>query len=224
MTTSNASPRFQPPAPWLFLGTGVVGLAAILVAMGSRVRGRGRTGLDDYIRQVVEGHGSRRIEAIAQAVSHASTPAIVYAAAGLVALLLLWRRGWRAAVANALVPLLAYAAHNSAKAFFDRTRPPGGLSHESSSFPSGHATTSAAVLVLAAYVLWRERLLPPAAAVAMGAAAPVIVAWSRVRLDEHWTTDVLAGWCLGLALAGVCGLLHRRLRPVDPANERPDFR
>lgn len=213
MTRQNTSPRFQPPAPWLFLLVGTAALGGLLLYLGEAVHGGRTDPLDRWMRRQVLGRGSATLDGIAQAVSHASTPSVVYAVAGAIALLLLWRRGWRAALGSAIAPVLAFAVHNGAKDFFGRLRPPGGLFHESSAFPSGHATTSAAVFVTAAYVLWRERLVPPAAAVVIGAAVPAIVAWSRVRLDEHWVTDVLAGWSLGLVLAGACTLLHRRLRP-----------
>lgn len=163
------------------------------------------------MRARVEGRHSPRIDRIAGWISGAGAPRILYGVAAGSALLLLWRRGWRYAAGTGLVPLLAWGLHNGAKNFFERVRPPGGLAHDSSSFPSGHATTSAAVFVMVAYALWRERLLPSSAAVVLGAAPPVLIAWSRVRVDDHWATDVLAGWCLGLAVAGLCGLLHRRL-------------
>lgn len=84
----------------------------------------------------------------------------------------------------------------------------------SSSFPSGHAMNSAIVyltlgvmltrvlpdLRLKAYVIWAAVFLT------------LIVGISRVYLGVHWPTDVLAGWVIGSAWAGLGWLLAERLR------------
>jgi len=188
--------------------------------IGSAAFGAQTTAFDRWMRQSVEGRHSPQVDAVATAISHAAMPTVLYGAAALTALLLGWRRGWRAAAAVMLAAALAWALNNGAKELFERVRPPGGADHASHSFPSGHATASAAVFVTAAFVLWREWLLPPAGAVLVGAVLPIMIAWSRVRIDEHWATDVLAGWCFGLVIAGACGLLHRWL-VKGPAERHP---
>lgn len=122
------------------------------------------------------------------------------------------RRGRRR---DALLLTVAYlgAQLSSAvvKAVTDRPRPsfeaPIAVP-DSSAFPSGHATGAAAVLLLAAV------LLAPAARrtalVALACALAVAVGASRVVLGVHWTSDVVAGWALGLAWVGLCLLLRRR--------------
>jgi len=188
--------------------------------VGNDAFGAQTTAFDRWMRESVQGRRAPHVDAVAAAISHAATPTILYGAAVLTALLLWWRRGWRAAAAVMVAATLAWALNNGAKELFDRMRPPGGADHESHSFPSGHATASAAVFVTSAFVLWREWLLPPAGAVLVGAVLPIMIAWSRVRIDEHWATDVLAGWCLGLVIAGACGLLHRVL-VSGPAERHP---
>jgi membrane-associated phospholipid phosphatase len=75
------------------------------------------------------------------------------------------------------------------------------------SFPSGHSATAAAFYATAALLLgrWRAR---PARAVLAGAAAGigVGVAASRVLLDVHWLSDVIAGLALGWAWFAICGI------------------
>lgn len=75
------------------------------------------------------------------------------------------------------------------------------------SFPSGHSATAAAFYATAALLLgrWRGR---PARAVLAGVAAgiAVAVAASRVLLDLHWLTDVVAGLALGWAWFAICGI------------------
>jgi len=70
------------------------------------------------------------------------------------------------------------------------------------SFPSGHATTIAG-LAMALYLLW-PRGLP------FYVAAALLVMTSRVALDAHYVSDVLAGAALGGAAAWVCWLVFAR--------------
>ena len=75
------------------------------------------------------------------------------------------------------------------------------------SFPSGHSATAAAFYAAAALLLgrWRGR---PTRAVLTGLAVgiAVAVAASRVLLDVHWLSDVIAGLALGWAWFAVCGI------------------
>lgn len=75
------------------------------------------------------------------------------------------------------------------------------------SFPSGHSATAAAFYATAALLLgrWRSR---PARAVLAGAAVAiaVAVAATRVLLDVHWLTDVIAGLALGWGWFAVCSI------------------
>jgi len=68
------------------------------------------------------------------------------------------------------------------------------------SFPSGHSATAAAFWAAAALVLGRGRPRLTRALLAGGAVAiAVAVAGSRVLLDVHWLSDVIAGLALGWA-------------------------
>jgi membrane-associated phospholipid phosphatase len=75
------------------------------------------------------------------------------------------------------------------------------------SFPSGHSATAAAFYATAALLLGRGRARP-ARAVLTGLAAGIAVgvAASRVLLDVHWLTDVIAGLSLGWAWFAVCAI------------------
>jgi membrane-associated phospholipid phosphatase len=75
------------------------------------------------------------------------------------------------------------------------------------SFPSGHSATAAAFYATAALLLGRWRGRPARAAltgVAVGIA--VAVAASRVLLDVHWLSDVIAGLALGWGWFAVCAI------------------
>ena len=91
------------------------------------------------------------------------------------------------------------------------------------SFPSGHSSTAAAFYAALALLAGRRRTAGARAAlagVAVGVAAAV--ACSRVMLDLHWVSDVVAGLALGWGWFAVCtiafgGWLLRFGEPVEAA-------
>jgi membrane-associated phospholipid phosphatase len=103
------------------------------------------------------------------------------------------------------------------KAWFDRPRPELGSAvalPSSASFPSGHATAAVASLGAAA-VLVTERLDSSwMRAWVWGAtiAAGMAVGLSRIVLNVHYVTDVLAGWCFGLTWLAACLLARDAIR------------
>ena len=130
----------------------------------------------------------------------------------------LLRRGLtREAVVLVVVTLGSQALVLSAKAGYERERPDVGSAIElpsSFSFPSGHATTGVAVfgllgLYAAAFATTRRRRV---VAVCAGFAVGGLVAASRVVLNVHFLSDVLAGACLGLAWLSTCLLVDAWLR------------
>jgi undecaprenyl-diphosphatase len=95
------------------------------------------------------------------------------------------------------------------KALVDRVRPDlNPIAHTlGPSFPSGHSSTAAALWAAVALVAVRwlgRRAATPLAGAAVGIAAAV--AASRVLLDVHWLTDVIAGLALGWAWFATCAV------------------
>jgi membrane-associated phospholipid phosphatase len=128
----------------------------------------------------------------------------------------------------------AGALNVAIKLFFRRDRPslwPSISPEKDFSFPSGHAMLSvslaAAVILLAWPTRWRWHAL------ASGVAWPLLVGVSRLYLGVHFPSDVLVGWCAGLAwTVGVYFVLRgerdgflQRVAPVDsgdlPTPEEP---
>jgi len=143
---------------------------------------------------------------------------------GVVAVVLLAReRAWldvafflTAFVGSQLAVLLV-------KEWFDRPRPTVGSAvalPESSSFPSGHAAAGAASLGALA-VLLAERLPSHRARVWLWSFTVVVglaVGLSRIALNVHFVTDVLAGWCFGLAWLAGCLLARSAIRALRAAS------
>jgi len=104
------------------------------------------------------------------------------------------------------------------KLLYGRARPAGAalLNERTFSFPSGHATMSAAVMVSLCYVLAREKIISWPSAIILGGTVPLVVGLSRLYLDVHWTTDVVGGWTVGLFVAALSAALYERLRSSAP--------
>ncbi len=113
-----------------------------------------------------------------------------------------------AILAGAMVLSTAIAA--LVKVIVERPRPEESLQvvpgfETSFSFPSGHTTGAATLVLVVAYLSWRRRHGTRALAVWAGVTTAVIVlvGGSRLYLGYHFVTDVLAGACLGLVTLGV---------------------
>ena len=84
---------------------------------------------------------------------------------------------------------------------------------ESFSFPSGHTTGAATLVLVTAYLAWRGRRSRRALIVwSLGAVAAIaLVGGSRLYLGYHFLSDVLAGACVGLLVLGLVAGIDRWL-------------
>jgi membrane-associated phospholipid phosphatase len=121
---------------------------------------------------------------------------------------LLIRTRWRALATWVITWAAAELILSGAKAFFHRGRPPLPLVEVVGySFPSGHAVAGAATAVALVLVV-----LPPGSARRRWELAAMafafVMAMSRVYLNAHWFSDVVAGVLLGAGVAlGTAGVV-----------------
>lgn len=161
-------------------------------------------------------HRDAALTGLARTVTELGSMAVVAPVCVVVAVWLLMRRRWLDVAAVVVAAVGADLIPNAVKALVDRPRPPVHhlAAFASSSFPSGHATQTAAIgLVLAVVLSGRPW------AVASAVTFALVVGWSRAYLGVHNPSDVVAGWLLGALWAGVVLNWRRAVRrtPSAPA-------
>jgi undecaprenyl-diphosphatase len=111
------------------------------------------------------------------------------------------------------------ALNNLLKFAFARPRP-DFVTHAArvftTSFPSGHATLSAIAYLTIGALLARTH---PSFTIsiyfmALAAFLTVLIGVSRIYLGVHYPTDILGGWCIGVAWAMACWVLMAWLQNV----------
>jgi membrane-associated phospholipid phosphatase len=111
---------------------------------------------------------------------------------------------------------------NAIKDLADRARPTLNPIAETlgPSFPSGHSSTAASFYAALALIMARGRSARARALLAGSAGGiAAAVATSRVLLDLHWVSDVVAGVMLGWAWFALCAIAFggRHLQYAEPA-------
>ena len=209
----------------------VAGLVApvalsMFAMLGGFVAHDGTTAFDTGVRLFVLAHQPPLLVTMFRWIttSGSVTPMVLYAV--VIALLLALRGRVLVSAALLVAPVGAVVAYLGLKNVFARTRPSGigNVIEGTYSFPSAHATTSAAVCCTLAYICWREGLLRWPAALALCSIAPALVGGSRVFLDVHWATDVLGGWLAGLGIAALAGLLYQLVRRIEARHSPHEVR
>ena len=184
---------------------------ALFASLGAFVSVHPRTGFDDSARRWALAANGPAGTALFSFVSKVGsvTPMIVYAVI-VVAFVALYRRSMVLPLTVLFAPAIAVFAYLGSKSIVTRPRPSGvGNAFEGTySFPSAHATTSSAVCCAVAYLLYREGLVSGFTCVAAATIICLLVGLSRVYLDVHWATDVIGGWCLGIAIGASTSALY----------------
>lgn len=179
-------------------------LAVAVLMLGLLTRADYGAALDAAIARHLtwpDGAGPAPLIAFMQAISWIGGGTPRWVLVGLIAAAVRFWGGRRPALAIVAAVLFANIASSLLKAAFDRPRPDliAHLDHVSSaSYPSGHATSAAALyltLALLAPVQWR-RATWTLAVLMIG-----FTGLSRIMLGVHWPSDIVGGTLLGAAFA-----------------------
>lgn len=150
---------------------------------------------------------------------------VVLGVLGYLGIRRLWGAFWLVAAASALGEIL----NITLKQLFARPRPavvPHLTDVQTLSFPSGHAMLSAIIYLTLGALLMRleKQRRVKAYILAVALTLTGLVGITRVYLGVHYPTDILAGWCAGLAWAILCWLAARALQRrgrVEPSMDQP---
>lgn len=140
-------------------------------------------------------------------------------------LYLLWTGWWRLAAFCAIATGVGGALNWVLKHTFERVRPEhdhGYAAVAGWSFPSGHASAAMAVYGTACYLVWRLAPAPwRTPCVAVFAALIMAVGLSRILLQVHFASDVVAGFAVSLAWLAFCVAVAERWWPSGRAEQEP---
>jgi undecaprenyl-diphosphatase len=199
---------------WAFL-TGLLIAAGVGVVHSTSVNA-----FDRHVTSVVVAHRSPALNEVMKVVTWLGSW-VAFTATGILLAFLALRR--RLPMAAVFLAIIAWAGETSgvtlAKHVVERDRPPQDLrlvSAHGSSWPSGHAAV--ALLVFTTLALVVVALTPRsgyrALAWVLTAVAVAAVAFSRIELGVHWTTDVMASMVfVGAWLAVLIALFASDVRP-----------
>ena len=195
---------------FLVAGAGVaVAFTYAFAQIASSVRGGRTQQFDDAVMRWIAGHQSKPLQTAMLEVTALGTGTVVGMIV-LVAALFLWLNQHKhSAILLTAATLGSLLLDGLLKVGFNRPRPhvfQWGTYAMSSSFPSGHAMSSAVVYSTVAYLAARLQQKAASRLLTMALAATMILAicFSRLYLGVHYPSDVLAGVLIGLAWAGFC--------------------
>ena len=188
--------------------------------VGEDVFEQSTTAFDTAMRAWFMAHRTPALFNIAYFLTWAGSPLVMALIAIAAAVWFYRRHGRSKAGVVVAAPAVGGVISGLVKLAYGRSRPIGGalLNERTYSFPSGHAATSAAVMVTLCYVLAREKVISWPIAILLGGMVPLVVGLTRLYLDVHWTTDVIGGWSVGLFVAALSAGLYEYLRRIAPTN------
>lgn len=164
--------------------------------------------VDDEVRSVFQGGQWTPLVRLAELLAIIGTWYITWPLRVGVTVYLASKRRWEGLIAWVLAIAVYEPLVGILKTLYDRDRPPFAESVTGASFPSGHAVVGAAIAIGLVIVLVPAGPKRRYYEVLAGWFA-FFMAVSRVYLDAHWFTDVVAGIALGAAvMIGIPALVH----------------
>ncbi|MDN3517151.1 phosphatase PAP2 family protein [Aquisalimonas lutea] len=190
------------------LGLVCAALAVFLALLDSYRDGGAVARLDHALLEAHQEHTAPAIQAAFAAITRLGDVATITALGFAVGGVLLWYRRWLLCTAWGVTLAGGGMVSTALKQLIGRQRPEAAeavLGTTAWSFPSGHAMGATFAYGMLAYVLRRTGCVRrPAPLLGAIAALIVLIGGSRVVLQVHYPSDVVAGFAMALAWLLVC--------------------
>ena len=188
--------------------------SAWLISLGIHSK-TGVSHFDQSVWQFFVDHGSIRVHSIARFITSFGVLGVLLPVAVVVGVAVWVRsRSVTAAIAPWLSVVVCGQIVSVLKKSTDIARPPVEFQVaqiRNPSFPSGHTANTTALIVSVVLVAWCVAEVSRRTKMWVSISGAVIVAamgLTRLVLNVHWLSDVLAGWCIGAAVGlAITGLL-----------------
>lgn len=196
-------------------------LSAWLISLGIRSK-TGVSSVDQSVWQFFVDHESIRVHSIARFITSFGVLGVLLPVAVVVGVLVGVRsRSVFAAIAPWLSVVVCGQIVSVLKKSTDIVRPPVEFQVaqiRNPSFPSGHAANTTALIVSVVLVVWCVAEVSRRTKLWVSIGGAVIVTamgLTRLVLNVHWLSDVLAGWCVGAAVGLAFTGLLLAVRPLN---------
>lgn len=183
---------------WIALVIATVALALCIfggAVINATLAGK-PTAVDEFLYRAIWGFRAPWLKGLSFVLNQAGGGVIALFIMPVIAavVMLLTRGVWAALVVLPLRPLTQWAVE-TLKGLFERPRPPHReIAVALSSYPSGHSAVAASLIVVLALLI-RLRWFS-----LIGLIYVIAMGYSRLYLNVHWFTDILAGTALGIAI------------------------
>lgn len=182
---------------------------ALFVELASHVRSGATQTFDDSVMRWMAAHRIEWIERSLLEITSLGTGLVVMMIVAISALFLVATQHRFSAFLLLVASGGGIVFNAILKSSFDRERPrlfEWLTEPSSSSFPSGHAMSSAIVYFTVAYLIARleRRRWMRALTITISLLLVLLISVSRLYLGVHYPSDVIAGVVIGLAWAGFC--------------------
>ena len=186
-----------------------IACTAIFVELASHVRSGATQRFDETVMQWMGAHRIDWLERSLLEITALGTGLVVMMIVVISALFLIATQHRFSAFLLLVASAGGIVLNAILKSSFDRPRPQlfeWLTEPSSSSFPSGHAMSSAIVYFTVAYLIARleKRRWMRAVTIIASLLLVLLISVSRLYLGVHYPSDVLAGMIIGLAWAGFC--------------------
>lgn len=115
---------------------------------------------------------------------------------------------WRVEMRFILLAVVFRLLGVGLKPLFDSPRPAADEAillnvYQTTGYPSGHSMTAAVLGVGVILITWHRTGNPALrwCLTLSSVGMMMLVGWSRIWAGAHWASDVLGGWCFGIAIA-----------------------